>query len=112
MASLYNQATLLVFVGVFLLTPAAAEHVSDQDKIDCYPEVGNQTLCESRGCTWEESRTKVANKNNLIHTDFKKFAHVLKIVVSELEVDRSGLFSNVILRCERHCFNAGKRIFL
>lgn len=65
MASLYNQATLLILGGVFLLTPATADHVSDQDKIDCYPEVGNQTLCESRGCTWEESRTKVANKNNL-----------------------------------------------
>ena len=56
MASFQKQAAL-VFFCIFLLTPVIAE--LDHDKIDCYPELGNQTLCESRGCTWEESRTKV-----------------------------------------------------
>ena len=59
MASFQKQATLLIFLGVFFLTSAIAERVLDQDKIDCYPEVGNQTLCEARGCTWEQSGTKV-----------------------------------------------------
>ncbi|XP_020616218.1 maltase-glucoamylase, intestinal-like [Orbicella faveolata] len=58
MASFQKQATLLIFLGVFFLTSAIAERVLDQDKIDCYPEVGNQTLCEARGCTWEQSGTK------------------------------------------------------
>lgn len=65
MASFHKQSLLLVFLSVFLVAPAIAEHVTDQDKIDCYPEGANQTLCESRGCTWEETRTKVASiKNN------------------------------------------------
>ena len=62
MASFQKQATLLIFLGVFLLTSVISERVLDQNKIDCYPESGNQTLCESRGCTWEESATKVLLK--------------------------------------------------
>jgi len=62
MASFQKQAPLLTFFGIFLLTSVIAERVVDQDKIDCYPEGGNQTLCESRGCTWEESRTKVVKQ--------------------------------------------------
>lgn len=53
------QAMRLSIVSVVLLSSAIAEHVLDTDKIDCYPEIGNQTLCEARGCTWEESRSKV-----------------------------------------------------
>ena len=59
MASFHKKWTPFVFVGVLLLTSVIPELVLDQDKIDCYPELGNQTLCESRGCTWEESRTEV-----------------------------------------------------
>ena len=59
MAHFLQEMTLFVFLGVLLLTSAIAERVLDQDKIDCYPEVGNETLCESRGCTWEESGTEV-----------------------------------------------------
>ena len=62
MASLYNQTMLLYLVVTVALSSVFAEHVLDKDKIDCYPEIGNQTLCEARGCTWEESRSKVMTR--------------------------------------------------
>ena len=59
MATLLKLALLLLLLDLLLLTPVFTEHVADQDKIDCYPENGNQTLCESRGCTWEETSVEV-----------------------------------------------------
>ena len=53
------QAFLLLFLDLLLFCPAFTEHVADNDKIDCYPENGNKSLCESRGCTWEETSAKV-----------------------------------------------------
>nr|XP_058944408.1 maltase-glucoamylase-like [Pocillopora verrucosa] len=58
MASRYNQTMLLCLIVAVGLSSVFAQHVLDTDKIDCYPEIGNQTLCEARGCTWEESQSK------------------------------------------------------
>ena len=65
MASLLKQALILLFLALLLLSPTFTEHVADQDKIDCYPENGNQTLCESRGCTWEETSAKVTLESSV-----------------------------------------------
>jgi hypothetical protein len=50
------RAFLLVFLcGFFVRNNALPE----AERFDCYPEHGNQTLCEARGCMWEKSTTKV-----------------------------------------------------
>lgn len=68
MASRYNQTMLLCLIVAVGLSSVFAQHVLDTDKIDCYPEIGNQTLCEARGCTWEESLSKV-----MIFTRWKNY---------------------------------------
>ncbi|XP_031552826.1 maltase-glucoamylase, intestinal-like [Actinia tenebrosa] len=45
---------LIAFCSVF----GTINGVSDAEKFDCYPEHGNQSLCEARGCVWEKSNTK------------------------------------------------------
>ena len=50
----------LLSSGLYVLIPAQSQNpVADTDKIDCYSENENQTLCEARGCTWDESHAKV-----------------------------------------------------
>lgn len=75
MATLLRETLLLVLFDS-LLSSAFAEHVADKDKIDCYPEKGNQTLCESRGCTWEETSAKVLNVILYLHYEESGLPHL------------------------------------
>lgn len=60
-ASSFVLLNALLSSGLYELIQAQSPQnsVADKDKIDCYPENGNQTLCEDRGCTWDESHVKV-----------------------------------------------------
>ncbi|CAH3034609.1 unnamed protein product [Porites lobata] len=51
----FIKRVFFIPVVLSLMRLTISKHVADKDKIDCYPEKGNQTVCESRGCTWENS---------------------------------------------------------
>ena len=57
----FIKRVFFIPVVLSLMRLTISEHVADKDKIDCYPEKGNQTVCESRGCTWENSDAEVMN---------------------------------------------------
>lgn len=69
MAAIYLEQVLSLFLSCSLLhstfselrnTRSKQRSVSDQSKIDCYPEMGaSRASCQSRGCTWEEVCEKV-----------------------------------------------------
>ena len=63
MAPFLRSMSFVVFAlsGLVLPSSAVDDLVPDEDKIDCYPEIGNQTLCLSRGCIWKEKNTKVGS---------------------------------------------------
>ena len=57
----FIKRVFFIPVVLSLMRLTISKHVADKDKIDCYPEKGNQTVCESRGCTWENSDAEVMN---------------------------------------------------
>ena len=57
----FIKRVFFITVVLSLMRLTISKHVADKDKIDCYPEKGNQTVCESRGCTWENSDAEVMN---------------------------------------------------
>ena len=57
----FIKRVFFIPVVLSLMRLTISKHVADKDKIDCYPEKGNQTVCESRGCTWENLDAEVMN---------------------------------------------------
>ena len=63
----FIKRVFFIPVVLSLMRLTISKHVADEDKIDCYPEKGNQTVCESRGCTWENSDAEVMNFERIVN---------------------------------------------
>lgn len=83
MTAIYLEQVLSLFLLCSLLHSAFSElrntrskqrSVSDQSKIDCYPEMGaSRASCQSRGCTWEEISEKVTQRIDICKVDLILF---------------------------------------